>query len=323
MSPPDAVPPVEAVPDEPLDGISATVDPPASSFSAPAPTDLQALLATLVQGQAALTKALADQAAATVSQHSANQALLERIAILESAKEATEGQELQDHRTDLEVEREKYLDVHEYAHLIPPGFKVTPGVQETPKPHLFELYGDRCSDKLQLEKKRGSTEEYRVLYCAAFYLASAIVALNTEFVQHIEEEDPSSTLLKKIVETLTETENWFRRRLAFIRVSTLETETDPLFLEFLRAELYGNADTEALGSEDVAQWARRFHDAKGKQTLAQGAKQAAQRHIKGAVTLPKAKPKSGDDAWKAKGKAKVSHAQDEKGKAAQAGSSGK
>ena len=322
MSPPDAVPPVEAVP-EPLDGTSATVDPPASSSSAPEPTDLQALLATLVQGQAALTKALADQAAAAASQHSANQALLERIAILESAQGATEGQELQDQRTDLELDREEYLDVQEYAHLIPPGFKVTPGAQETPKPHLFELYGDRCSDKLQLERKRGSTEEYRVLYCASFYLASAIVALNTEFVQHIAEEDPNTILLKKIVKTITETENWFRRRLAFIRVSTLETETDPLFLEFLRSELYGNADTEALGSEDVAQWARRFQDAKGKQTLAQGAKQGAQRHIKGAVTLPKAKPKSGDDAWKAKGKAKVSHAQDEKGKAAQAGPSTK
>ena len=106
---------------------------------------------------------------------------------------------------------------------------------------------------------------------------------------------------------------------------SLQTETDPLFSEFLRSEIYGNADTEALGSEDVAQWARKFLDAKGKQTLVQGAKQAAQRQIKGNVTLPKPKPKSDDDSRKGKdkGKAKVSFAQDEKAKAPQAGTNGK
>ena len=162
MSPPDAVPPVEAVP-EPLDGTSATVDPPASSSSAPEPTDLQALLATLVQGQAALTKALADQAAAAASQHSANQALLERIAILESAQGATEGQELQDQRTDLELDREEYLDVQEYAHLIPPGFKVTPGAQETPKPHLFRVVWRSVQRQAPAREK---TRFYRRVPCS-------------------------------------------------------------------------------------------------------------------------------------------------------------
>ena len=123
-------------------------------------------MAAVLQNQAVLTKALSDQAEA----HSATQAALtsvyQRIADLESTKVASE-EDLQ--KTEMELNREKYLDVQVYAPFIPTGFTVTPGVQETPKPHLFQLYGDRCSDQLQQDKKKASLEEYRVLYCSTFY----------------------------------------------------------------------------------------------------------------------------------------------------------
>ena len=324
MSASDEVPPVETAPEVAIsEGNDQVADPALASLPTTASDgDIKAVLAAFLQNQAVLTKALSDQAEAHQATQAALTSAYQRIADLESTKVASE-EDLQ--KTELEFDREKYLNVQAYAPYITTGFTVTPGVQETPKPHLFQLYGDRCSDQLQQDKKKASLEEYRVLYCSTFYLAATIVALKTEFVQCIEVEDESTILLKQVVETLEEVERWYRRRLAFIRVVTLHTESDPLFPEFLRSEIYGNADTEALGSEDVAEWARKFQDAKGKQTLAQGAKQAAQRQIKGIVTLPKPKPRSDDDSRKGKdkGKAKVSFAQDEKAKASQAGASGK
>eukprot|EP00959_Pyramimonas_sp_CCMP1952_P266301 5567580-Pyramimonas_sp.AAC.1 len=157
---------------------------------------------------------------------------------------------------------------------------MTPGVQETFKPHLFSLYGDQCYDKLVASGKKASAEEYTILHCSTYYLSVAIAAFTSEFIENLDDQsDPGGILLKKIAKTLEECENWYRRRLAFVRIINGETENDPQFAEFLRSEIYGQANVEALGSDDITVWARRFNDAKGRSTLAQGAKQAAQKNL--------------------------------------------
>eukprot|EP00959_Pyramimonas_sp_CCMP1952_P305441 6391770-Pyramimonas_sp.AAC.1 len=141
MSASDEVPPVETNPEVAIsEGNDPVVDPASASLPTTASEgDFKAILAAVLQNQAVLTKVVSDQAEA----HSATQAALtsvyQRIADLESTKVASE-EDLQ--KTEMELNREKYLDVQVYAPYIPTGFTVTPGVQETPKPHLFQLYGD-------------------------------------------------------------------------------------------------------------------------------------------------------------------------------------
>jgi len=284
-------------PGAPPDGGTVAVDEaPVGTTSAPMPTeDLQGLLATLVQSQVGLMQALQAQADTHARQLAETRAQNElffnvqqnRIAELENNSTTADDRQSRDLRTALEREKEQYLNDKEYVSLINTGFKMTPGVQETPKPHLFSLYGDQCYDKLVASNKKASAEEYTILHCATYYLSVAIAALNTEFVDSIEDaSEPGSVLLRQIVKTLEECENWYRRRLAFVRIINNEAESDPQFAEFLRSEIYGQASAETLGSDDITVFARRFNEAKGRSTLAQGAKQAAQKSLTKGFTLP-------------------------------------
>mmetsp|Transcript_15321 Transcript_15321/g.33069 ORF Transcript_15321/g.33069 Transcript_15321/m.33069 type:complete len:319 (-) Transcript_15321:1724-2680(-) len=305
-------------------GGSVTVDEtPVDTSATMSMADLQKLVASLASGQAGLLQALQTQAdtharqlAETRAQHelffSVQQA---RIAELENSSHSVDERHNKDLRTVLEREKEQYLNDKDYSSLIDSGFKLTPEIQETYKPHLFSLYGDQCYDKLVAMGKKASAEEYTILHCTTYYLSVAIAALTTEFVDNIEDQsDPSCILLQKIVRTLKECESLYRRRLAFVRIINGDTENDPQFAEFLRSEIYGQASVEALGSEDITVWARRFNEAKGRSTLAQGAKQAAQKGLSKGFSLPILKPKSDQKTdHRGKGTKKVSFPQAEEG----------
>ena len=181
-----------------------------------------------------------------------------------------------------EIDPGPYLDTFDYRDRIGQGFRIYPERGATLRPHLYDLHGEQTYGQLMGDNKTGSAEEYRVLHCTTYYLSCALKALEENVGEGLEEGTEDYAVLRPIFNTLSETELWFRRRLAFIRAKSKSKNVDPVFIEVLRSRIYGETDTTSLGSPDIDTWEQEFLQAKTKQLLAQGAKVAATRRTPGA-----------------------------------------
>ena len=88
--------------------------------------------------------------------------------------------------------------------------------------------------------------------CLAFYLAATIVALKTEFVQHIADEDPSNILLKQVVETLEEVERLYRR--SVVSTTTVQQMAAEVLLYPLAHDLFFPGRLGGLEGVGTTHW---------------------------------------------------------------------
>ena len=182
---------------------------------------------------------------------------------------------------DLAADWENYLHCGEYSARIAPGISVHPPSNETERPHLFDLHVDKTFSALQATgKHKAALEEYKILYCMTYYLSCSNQALKECIEVENQENAGNHELLSGLLplfNTFGSIEGWFRKRLGFIRAQHTLDCGDAAFIEFLRGEIYEEANAAALGSQDIAAIAQRYSSAQGKANLQQAAKLSAAR----------------------------------------------
>lgn len=197
-------------------------------------------------------------------------------------------------KIDLEADRENFIDCSTVQDRIAPGIAVKPPPEVTVKPHLFPTEGDPTRQKIeQGGKAKGQLHEYILLLCMIYYLSCANQYLR-EFIRDNVPTDQQFFLVP-LLNTYVKVEEWFRKRLAFIRAQYILTG-DAAFQEYLRYTIYDEANATALGSEELAGIATRYHEAQGKANLQQAAKLSASKKF--SVKLSSETGTSGKDAKK-------------------------
>mmetsp|Transcript_29814 Transcript_29814/g.73899 ORF Transcript_29814/g.73899 Transcript_29814/m.73899 type:complete len:335 (-) Transcript_29814:877-1881(-) len=137
-------------------------------------------------------------------------------------------------------------DVHQRIEI---GFDKLPPHGASHKPHLYDLHGEPTYDRLQAkEGARQQQEEYLLLYCTTFSLSVALKSLNEALGDALSQDTHDSAILKPILNTLGEAENWYRKRLAFIRAKESRGIKDSTLIEYLKSEIYGELNSTSLGS---------------------------------------------------------------------------
>ena len=104
-----------------------------------------------------------------------------------------------------------------------------------------------------------------------------------------EELDPGAqTVTGPILLSFNECESWLRKRMAFVRAQSQTEEHDPEFVEYLRSEIYNKTAAAVLGSDEFRTLRENYAQAKGRASLAAGAKLSATRsHGAKPVSHPK------------------------------------
>lgn len=169
-----------------------------------------------------------------------------------------------------------YLNPLEFLAEIGPGFSVTPGRAAPHKPHLFDLYNDRTADTLADKGRKTALEEYKLLYSTTFYYTAALRALEEALGPSMAAGTESATILEPILNTFRECQNWYLKRLDFIRLTNSgEKDFEGPFIEYCRHRIYGLAHTDGTGSHELREWEQHYLEAKGRAVTAATAKAAA------------------------------------------------
>jgi len=122
-----------------------------------------------------------------------------------------------------------------------------------------------------------------------YFLSCANQALREFILEQVPLDQ--QVLLAPLLNTYSLIEEWNRKRLAFIRANHI-LDGDAAFVEYLRSEIYQEANASALGSKELAEIADRYSAAKGKANLYQAAKTSAARTFgKAKSDAPGADPK--------------------------------
>ena len=184
--------------------------------------------------------------------------------------------ELRGQRGHLESEHDgkTYLDVHDVADRIAPGLQERPERAAPNKPHLFDITKDATARLLSDRSYHAGLEEYRLLYCNTFYLSCGLKRLE-ETVGASLEAPEDEALIRPILNTLATVEDFFRRRLAYVRVKLRATAKDVGYMDWLQTQLYGVTDAGFSGSSDIDKMEREYFQQYTKQIMVQGAKTAA------------------------------------------------
>ena len=187
---------------------------------------------------------------------------------------------------DRETDAQKFFDCSVYFGKISPGFNVYPPASETIRPHLFDLHGDKTYGLLTSTKRKGALEEYKILAPILLYLSCLILAFREQIHDRFDAEgqEVSAPLLL----SFNECEGWLRKRMAFVRAQSQTDEHDPNFVEYLRSEIYNKTAASVLGSDEFKLLQENYAQAKGRASLAAGAKLSAIRsHGAPPVSHPK------------------------------------